>query len=364
MSVEVVDLFCGIGGLSYGFKKEGFDVLAGFDLDASCRYPYEENIGAPFHASDVAALPAKRIAKLYSRKVPRVLVGCAPCQPFSIYTGRYRQGEDDGHDLRWQLLENFARLVEEVRPDAISMENVQRVTLHPVFGRFVERLETAGYAVSVHTVRAEAYGVPQYRKRLVLFGSRRGKIDIVAPTHARQPKTVREAIGKLPPINAGETDTSDSLHVARKLTDRNLARLRATPEGGGWKDWSPELMLDCHRREGGESFRSVYGRMNWDEPSPVITTQCLGIGNGRFGHPSQDRAISVREAALLQSFPNKFRFVEPGKAVNSAGLARQIGNAVPVDLARAIARSIKLHFEGNRPIVNAARRQKPADRLA
>ena len=238
------------------------------------------------------------------------------------------------------------------------MENVQRVTLHPVFGKFVEHLRAARYNVSVHTVRAEDYGVAQFRKRLVLFASRHGEVTIVPPTHSARSKTVWDAIGHLPALSAGEVCASDPIHVARKLSDRNLARLRATPEGGSWRDWAPELRLACHQREGGESFRSVYGRMCWNEPSPVITTQCLGIGNGRFGHPTQDRAISLREAALLQSFPKNFLFVKPGEQVIGARLARQIGNAVPVDLAGAIARSIKAHLEGTSPVDPSAARQR------
>jgi DNA (cytosine-5)-methyltransferase 1 len=125
----------------------------------------------------------------------------------------------------------------------------------------------------------------------------------------------------------------------------NLRRLRATREGGSWKDWDEDLQLDCHKKDGGRSFRAVYGRMSWDEPSPVITTQCLGIGNGRFGHPSQDRAISIREAAILQSFPPDFDFVPEDEDVCGLHLARQIGNAVPPRLGQAIARSIKLHLK-------------------
>lgn len=139
-------------------------------------------------------------------------------------------------------------------------------------------------------------------------------------------------------------DPQDRLHTSRGLSEKNLARLRATREGGSWKDWDPSLQLDCHKKDSGRSFRAVYGRMTWDEPSPVITTQCLGIGNGRFGHPSQDRAISLREAAILQSFPSDFEFIPADQPVNGLKLARQIGNAVPVKLGEAVARSIKDHL--------------------
>ena len=344
MTAEVIDLFCGIGGLSAGFRKEGFEVLAGFDSDATCRYAYERNIGAKFVSCDITDVPSTQVGAHYTGTRRRVLVGCAPCQPFSIYTGRYRQSREEKGDERWRLLEEFGRLVEEIRPDVVSMENVLRVRLHPVFVAFVTRLEVAGYHVTVNRVCAEDYGVPQRRNRLVLFASLHGPVELVEPTHRGKPATVKDAIGSLPAIGAGEAQAEDPLHMCRGLSDRNMVRMRATSEGGSWKDWDPSLMLACHKKTGGETFRSVYGRMSWNEPAPVITTQCLGIGNGRFGHPEQDRAISIREASLLQSFPPSFEFVEPGQPVSGQRLARQIGNAVPVDLGRAVARSIRAHL--------------------
>ena len=345
MHAEVVDLFCGVGGLSAGFCGEGFRVMAGIDLDVSCRYAYETNIGAKFLAKDASEIKAEDLYKFWTPGSYKVLIGCAPCQPFSIYTGRYRRGAADGIiDQRWQLLREFGRLIREVQPDVVSMENVPRVVLHPVFEWFVRELSNAGYAVTYHKIRADYYGVPQKRARLVLFASLHGPVSLVRPKYRSRPRTVRDAIGHLPPIEAGTAHAEDPLHVARNVGSKNLQRLMATSEGGGWADWGDELKLDCHRKTGGASFRAVYGRMTWDEPAPVITTQCLGIGNGRFGHPEQDRAISIREAALLQSFPKNFEFVPPGAKVNGKQLARQIGNAVPVRLAEAVARSIKRHL--------------------
>ncbi len=311
MKIGVIDLFCGIGGLSYGFKCEGFEIIAGIDSDASCRYAYETNTGATFIEGDVGKTTAKQVSSLFGQQNTsfRVLIGCAPCTPFSIYAGRYQKNRK--HNPQWQLLEEFARLAKATKPDVVSMENVPRVVRHRVFQDFVRGLEQGGYTVSFQTVRADHYGVPQRRTRLVLIASLRGEVRLPAATHLGRPKTVRDAIGSLPKIKAGEVCRSDRLHFCRGLSDRNLARLKATAEGGSWKDWDSSLQLDCHRKEQGKSFRSVYGRMRWDAPSPVITTQCLGIGNGRFGHPEQDRAISVREAALLQTFPKKFRLAPP-----------------------------------------------------
>jgi DNA (cytosine-5)-methyltransferase 1 len=353
MRIEVVDLFCGIGGLSYGFKKEGFDVLAGIDLDGSCKYAYETNVEADFLHLDVAELTGRRLARLYTGRKDsyRVLIGCAPCTPYSLYTSRYRKGRQ--RDRQWQLLEDFGRLIIETKPDVVSMENVPRLMRHEVFERFLDTLKAEGFTISYQKVRADHYGVPQRRARLVLIASRWGEVRLPAPTHRGRPATVRGAIGKLPKIEAGKPCPRDRLHVTRRLSDINLARLKATKEGGSWKDWSPAMQLSCHKRAGGKTFRSVYGRMRWDAPSPVITTQCLGIGNGRFGHPEQDRAISIREAALLQSFPRKFRFVAPDKPVYGLWLARQIGNAVPVRLSRVIARAIKDHLSVVSPSVPA-----------
>ncbi|MBY5524060.1 DNA cytosine methyltransferase [Rhizobium leguminosarum] len=346
MKIEAVDLFCGVGGLSAGLRLAGIDVRAGIDLDTSCKYAYEKNINAAFLTLDVAELSGADIIKLYSPDAKKVLVGCAPCQPFSMYTGRYRQNETaQDTDKRWNMLREFARIIEEVQPDVVSMENVPRVAVHPAFNSFVARLEAAGYKVTFQKVRAQNYGVPQRRTRLVLFASKFEEIELAEPTHENSPVTVRDAISSLPPIKAGEVHAGDRLHQSRNLGETNLRRIRATREGGSWKDWDESLQLACHRKPGGKSFRAVYGRMNWDEPSPVITTQCLGIGNGRFGHPEQDRAISIREAAVLQSFPVDFEFVAPDERVNQLRLARQIGNAVPVKLGEAVARSIKRHLD-------------------
>lgn len=349
MKIEAVDLFCGVGGLSAGFLRAGIDVRAGVDLDGSCKYAYEKNIKAPFLSRDVAEMSGAEVVNLYSPNASRVLVGCAPCQPFSMYTGRYRQNETaEDTDKRWAMLREFARIIEEVSPDVVSMENVPRVAIHPEFNAFVARLEAAGYVVNYQKVRAQNYGVPQRRTRLVLFASKFGSIDLAAPSHEHSPMTVREAISSLPPIKAGEVHADDRLHQSRNLGEINLRRIRATREGGSWKDWDESLQLACHRKVGGKSFRAVYGRMSWDEPSPVITTQCLGIGNGRFGHPEQDRAISIREAAILQSFPVDFEFLAPSDPVSQLRLARQIGNAVPVKLGEAVARSIKQHLENTK----------------
>jgi DNA (cytosine-5)-methyltransferase 1 len=365
MRAAVVDLFCGVGGLSYGFKREGFDVKAGIDTDGLCQYAYEKNVGARFLAQDIRKLAVSDVSKFFTsgNSKYRILIGCAPCAPFSLYTGRYRKARRHDKSRKWELLKEFLRIVLATNPDVVSMENVPRLRRHPVFHHFVSGLRSNGYTVTYYEVRADHYGVPQQRARLVLFASKFGAVEMLPETHLDNPITVRDAIGKLPRVNAGVACPSDRLHVSRSLSEKNLLRVMSTSEGGGWKDWPEDLVLACHKKKKGKSFRSVYGRMKWNSVAPVITTECLGIGNGRFGHPEQHRAISIREAALLQTFPKKFRFVPPREPVIGLHLARQIGNAVPVRLAQIIARSIKRHLKTSAAVsaagVSSLSRHKP-----
>jgi DNA (cytosine-5)-methyltransferase 1 len=155
--------------------------------------------------------------------------------------------------------------------------------------------------------------------------------------------TVRSAIGHLRPIEAGEADPNDRLHSASKLSDLNMRRIRASSPGGTWREWDRSLLAACHRKESGGSYPSVYGRMEWDSPAPTITTQCFGYGNGRFGHPEQDRAISLREAAILQTFPEGYKFLGDGERPSFSKFGRLIGNAVPVRLAEVVAKSVLQH---------------------
>jgi DNA (cytosine-5)-methyltransferase 1 len=161
----------------------------------------------------------------------------------------------------------------------------------------------------------------------------------------KPPLTVREAIGHLPALNAGDTYEGDAMHRACKLSPLNVRRIRASQPGGNWRDWPTGLVAACHRQESGQTYPSVYGRMEWDRPSPTITTQFFGFGNGRFGHPEQDRAITLREGAILQSFPEDYEFAPEDQATSFATLGRLIGNAVPVRLGEAIGRSINKHLQ-------------------
>lgn len=339
--VACVDLFCGVGGLTHGFILENIPVVAGIDLDPACRFPYEENNDhARFIERDISQVTTHELKKLFGDAELTILAGCAPCQPFSTYAQRY---ELDGKDGKWGLLYHFARLVEGSMPDVITMENVPTVAKHAVFHDFVDTLERLGYKVWFDIVDSSQYDVPQMRQRMVLLASKHGDICMISPT-TREPKTVRQAIGRLRPLCAGESAPKDKLHVAATLSEKNIKRIRASRPGGTWRDWPESLVANCHRADSGRTYPGVYGRMEWDKPAPTMTTQCYGFGNGRFGHPEQDRAISLREAAILQSFPRNYSFIQKDGEVYFRVLGRLIGNAVPVNLSRAIARSINQHL--------------------
>lgn len=336
-----VDLFCGAGGLSYGMQRAGVNIVAGIDVDPACRYPFETSVSSPFHERDITDLSAEFVASLFPKTGSRVLAGCAPCQPFSTYTNGRATGNG-----RWLLLDKFGDLAAELKPEVVTMENVPRLTARPVFERFLSVLREAGYHCTYRIVRCAAYGVPQTRSRLVLLASRLGSIELVAPTHTdSRVVTVRDTIGHLESIPAGGVGKSDPLHKARGLSSKNLRRIREAKAGGTWRDWDKSLRAPCHTRPSGRTYPGVYGRMEWDRPAPTITTQFPGFGNGRFGHPEQDRAISLREGALLQTFPADYSFVPEGTAVKIKPVARLIGNAVPVQLGEAIGRSIVDHLE-------------------
>jgi len=342
-NVVAVDLFCGAGGLTRGLLDAGVSVVAGYDIDEACRYPFERN-NPPvrFIGRSVSALKGAELVRLYPPGSWRVLVGCAPCQPFS----RYTQGSSTDSDEKWSLLNHFGRLVEELMPHVVSMENVPELERHSVYDEFVKLLSRLGYQVSPHKVYCPDYGIPQHRTRLVLFASRLGPIRIVPPTHRlKRYLTVKRAIGRLKEIKAGEIYSRDPLHRTSRLSDTNRTRIRHSKPGGSWRDWPEKLIAKCHRKKKGKTYPSVYGRMKWNEPSPTITTQFYGFGNGRFGHPEQDRALSLREGAILQTFPRDYEFVKPGVEYRFKTIGRLIGNAVPVRLGAVVGQTIRRHLE-------------------
>ena len=338
-TIKAVDLFCGAGGLTHGLEQAGIDVVAGYDVEESCRFAYEHNNRAKFFNRDVTKLRREEIEAHLHGADFTLLVGCAPCQPFSTYS---RTTNTAGQkDKRWGLLDSFGRLIAEVRPDFVTMENVPGLIDQPVFDDFLQQLVDSGYQYDYQVVFCPNYGMAQTRKRLMLVASNRGGIRLPKPTHTPgQYITAADVIADLPALAAGQSHSDDPLHRSSMLSPINLKRIQASVPGGTWLDWPEGLRANCHRKDSGKTFPSVYGRMTWNDPSPTITTQCNGYGNGRFGHPEQDRAISLREAALLQSFPKNYQFAPQGEKRSIGSLAKMIGNAVPVRLGEVIGQSI------------------------
>jgi DNA (cytosine-5)-methyltransferase 1 len=345
---SVIDLFCGIGGMTHGFVLENFEVLAGVDSDPSCRYPYEHNNRATFINKSVEDLTAEELSALYPEGHTRILVGCAPCQMYSKYTNRYASQKPKDPEDKWKLLAAFADLIDVIQPEVVSMENVPELVKFDggrIYRNFVERLGP-NYRIKEHLVYCPDYGIPQSRTRLVFFASKFGPLEIIPKSHKPgRYRSVRDVIGDLPQLTAGQVDTADSLHRTAGMSELNLLRIRQSIPGGTWRDWDPSLLAECHKKSSGKSYASVYGRMKWDEPSPTITTECYAYGSGRFGHPEQDRAISLREAALLQTFPASYVFAAPDERWSFDAMGRHIGNAVPVDLGRVVAKSIAQHLD-------------------
>ena len=317
------------------------------DHDADAKASFEANFpDAHFEFTDIreVSVEAVRSRVEAERSYPLLFSGCAPCQPFTKQnTTRPKLDRDE----RVPLLACFTRLVEECQPDLVFVENVpglQKLDADSQpFGDFLRGLDEAGYEVDYRPIMLAKYGIPQSRRRLVLMGSRHGAIHLPEETHGpgtpnERYITVRDLIGHLPPIRAGEEHQEVPNHRAANLSARNLERIEATREGGGNRDWPEHLQLECHK--GVSGYSDVYGRMSWDAPASGLTTRCTSYSNGRFGHPKQNRAISIREAACLQTFPEDFVFEG-----SMASMARQIGNAVPVRLAKLIGHRCIEHLK-------------------
>ena len=340
MTIEAIDLFCGVGGLTYGLARAGIIVKLGIDVDPACEYAYTRNNNAKFLHKDVAELTGFELAKKFTPGSIRLLAGCAPCQPFSSL----RHGEDTSSDEKWSLLTHFARLVTELKPELVTMENVPGVSKYLPYTHFVRSLNKLGYRFETAVVNCADYGLAQERKRFVLVASLLGEVG-VPKGDKRKRKTVRQVIGKLPALGAGEVSETDYMHKARALSPLNLERVKHSKQGGNWLDWPEHLRLKCHKKSTGETFKSVYGRMRWDSSSPTVTTQASNIGTGRFVHPEQHRAISLREAAMLQSFPKTYRFSKTRDDCSFSTVGRLIGNAVPPALGKAIGKAFSEHVE-------------------
>jgi DNA (cytosine-5)-methyltransferase 1 len=344
--IKAIDLFCGIGGMTHGLINSGIEVVAGFDIDKTCKYGYEiNNKGAKFYSEDIKKLNYLEISKLYKNADIRILVGCAPCQPFSKHTQKIKNRNEDD---KWSLLKHFGEIIKSVKPEIISMENVPQLRFTEVYQDFLKVLVDNNYFYKTKIVYCPNYGIPQTRSRLVLLASKFAEIELLSETTKKEDhKTVRDTIENLEKIDNGQSSESDALHKSSKFTAINLERIKQSTQGRTWRDWDESLLLKCHQKETGSTYPSVYGRMNWDKPSPTITTQFYNYGTGRFGHPEQNRAISLREGALLQTFPQDYKFYDEKKMkkTNTRKLGVHIGNAVPPQLGFVIGKSILIHLE-------------------
>lgn len=343
--IVAVDLFCGAGGLTKGFSMAGIDVRLGVDADESARDTYiRNNKKTTFWCRKIETVTGKEILDSIGLKKDELflLSACAPCQPFSARNKKRLKA--DYVDERKNLLSCVIKIIAGMKrkPDLIFAENVPGIERNPVFVAFEDYLHGLEYALDYAVVNAADYGTPQSRKRLILIARKDDFIEIPKPSHGSGLKayvTVRDAFKGLPPIKAGGESNKIPNHYCRDLAEINLKRLSETPDSGGSRiDWeSKNLVLRCHKRLGekkNKEHKDVYGRMAWDKPAPTLTTRCVSLSNGRFGHPTQDRAISIREAARLQGFPDNYEFFGPSMESE----ARQIGNAVPVTLAEAFGK--------------------------
>ena len=333
--MKAIDLCCGAGGLTFGLRRAGWDVVVGVDVDPTVGETYRSmNPGSEFLGTDLQSLTAEDIRSVTGcvASPELLLAGCAPCQTFSKQ--RRRRGLKKRSDAT--LLREFARLAIALEPAAVLMENVPGIAAVSGFSSFRRLLKTlreSGYECTHGVLNASDFGVPQHRRRYVLLAAREKPVELPSPPSAipdPDSNTVRGTIGRFPAIDAGEAHSSIPNHYAARLSKRNLERITATPvDGGSRRDWPQELRLDCHKRIDG--YSDVYGRMWWDRVAPTLTSRCNSLSNGRFGHPEQNRAISLREAAALQTFPDDCEFFG-----TKTRIARWIGNAVPVSFAEAL----------------------------
>lgn len=355
MPLLALDIFCGAGGVTHGLRKAGITVAVGVDKNEDCRLSFtQNNPSVKFLSEDIRKLTAQALLS-HVRSTGEhdllLLAACAPCQPFSSHNKR----RDEAFDRA--VLRHVERLVKEMRPDFLFIENVpglQKVPGYSAFRRLRGTLGKLRYKTKCGVVDAGWYGVPQHRRRLVLTASLHGEAPWPSQSHGDAPglapfATVRQAISKYPPISAGEEHPTVPNHIAAQLAAHNLKRLQATPADGGSRlAWPSKFVLECHKTHDGHP--DVYGRLRWDAPAPTLTTKCTSLSNGRYGHPEQLRAISAREAAALQSFDDGYMFYGGIRQIT-----RQIGNAVPPLLAEKFA----AEFAAQAAELNGSRKKLP-----
>ena len=340
-TLRAVDFFCGAGGMTHGLLKAGINVLCGIDNELQCKHSYEENNKpATFINNDISSLSCEELTKELHLSVndpTLIFAGCSPCQYWSkIQTSRAKS------EATAFLLKEFQRFVAYFLPGFVVLENVPglKTNAQSYLPHFLAFLKKRRYRYAQAIINAQFYGVPQHRRRYLLIASRcLSKVSLPVPSV--ELISVEDVLGPkngFSPISAGHVDSTAFMHTAASLSEKNLRRIRLTPHDGGtrvaWKD-DPELQINAYKGKN-TCFRDVYGRMFWGKPAPTITTRFNSLSNGRFGHPEEDRAISLREGAALQSFPQNYQFI----GSNMHAIACQIGNAVPPELAKRIGQHL------------------------
>ena len=353
MTLRSIDVFAGGGGLTVGMKRAGFEVVAAVEIEKNAYSTYRVN-HPEVHTlkQDLTTVSGSDLTSLVGHEQIDLLAGCPPCQGFTSLTSKYKR-----QDTRNILVLEMARLAEEIRPRAIMMENVPGLASKgkSLCDELKRRLQQLGYRCTQGILQVADYGIPQQRRRFVFLAGLGFNIDLPRPTYSRTRReglptwrTVRDAIGHMKePMKfddakkRGEVERSD-WHVVRNLSPQNSRRIALVKAGRNWTSIPEDLRPQCHRG-GYRGFPNVYGRMEWDRPSPAITSGCTTFSMGRFGHPAEDRTISVREAALLQTFPGDYRFDTP----YMAHVCNIIGNALPCDFAEVVSRQCQVELTRN-----------------
>jgi len=337
--LKAIDFFCSGGGMSFGLQESGINVIAGVDFDPDCEDTYEANIkGAKYVLADVEKLKEEDLSKEIDIKKNDdnlILIGCSPCQYWTIIRTNKNKSKKSKN-----LLHEFHRFVKYYNPGYVVVENVPGImNKHKESGldKFVNGLREQGYAVHYKVINLNNYSVPEMRKRFSLIANRVTKDEIFPKANNSCP-VVSDFLGEkngFHKIPAGHKDKTEFMHTVAGLSDVNIKRLKLTPKNGGsrysWAD--TDMQINAYKnKKGNISFSDTYGRMSWDKPAPTITTKFFSISNGRFAHPEENRAISIREGATLQTFPKTYKFIGSSIAV----IARMIGNAVPPIYAKQI----------------------------
>lgn len=345
LKLRAVDFFCGAGGVSCGFRDADIEVIGGIDINPSFKETYEKNNNAPFFDRDVSNMKVSELMKLVpiTRKDDNLIfVGCSPCQ----YYSNLKSDKSKSQNSRL-LLDDFKKFVSYYKPGFVFIENVPGLETKDgsPLDKFKRSLKSQGYKFDDDVVNAKYFDVPQNRRRYVLIASRLNKhIELPAQDKKSEIPTVSKAIGDysvFPVVENGHKDPSDFQHSVATLSEINLMRASSTPKDGGSRmAWSNNslLQLDCYKDHDGHT--DVYGRLHWNKPSPTITTRFIHTSTGRYTHPEQDRGLSLREGATLQSFPLDYKFYSD----TQSAIATMIGNAVPPKLAKAIGETIKTHW--------------------